>query len=265
VTWFRVDDQLHDHWKTDNVPLQAMGLWVLAGSWCGEKRNGGFVPKRVIRRWASDPYEAEASADALVAVGLWYEENDGTEDGWRFHDWQEYNPTATPEELSAARAAAGRKGGLASGQARREASTKQVASSNEANASEATKQTKPPVPVPVPVPVPENTRATRSEPDPDFDRFWATYPKRVGKGQAVKAWRSALKKQTPDDLIGAAKRYADSVRGTEARYIANPSTWLNGERWADEPVTRKRSTAYDDPSLAWMRPPDWEPPEGEHE
>lgn len=242
MTWFKVDDQLHDHHKASSASLAAMGMWVLAGSWCGGKRNGGFVPKRVVRRWASDAWEAEAAAEELVAVGLWDEEHDEVEPGWRFHDWHEFNPMTTAEEISAARAEAGRKGGLRSGESRREANVKQVASSNEAPAVANAKQNEAPDPVPDPVPDPSRTpRAPRStidrlDTDPDFLAFWDAFPRKEGKGDAKKAWPRAIKKMTPVDLTLAAKTYAETVAraGTERQFIKTPAAWLNAERWADE-------------------------------
>lgn len=68
-----------------------------------------------------------------------------------------------------------------------------------------------------------------------FDGFWKTYPRRIGKGQARKAWRAALKKAAPDLIISAAACYAANCRDVEPQFIAHPATWLNGERWADEP------------------------------
>lgn len=69
---------------------------------------------------------------------------------------------------------------------------------------------------------------------PRFDEFWSAYPKRVGKGQAVKAWRGALRKADPDSIISAAVSFAAAQVGKDPQFIPHPSSWLNGERWADE-------------------------------
>ena len=36
-------------------------------------------------------------------------------------------------------------------------------------------------------------------------------------------------------IIDGGKRYAASMAGSEAKFIAHPTSWLNAERWADEP------------------------------
>lgn len=83
-----------------------------------------------------------------------------------------------------------------------------------------------------------NAEERRGEENKDiaFDSFWAAYPKKVGKGQAVKAWRAAVKKADADVIAaGITAAVAAWKRdGTEQRFIPNPTTWLNGERWADE-------------------------------
>ena len=71
----------------------------------------------------------------------------------------------------------------------------------------------------------------------DFDAWYREYPKKVGRGQAVKAFRAAVKKADAETLIDAAKEYALTVQGKEKRFIKNPSTWLNGECWLDEMET----------------------------
>lgn len=70
-----------------------------------------------------------------------------------------------------------------------------------------------------------------------FDEFWSTYPRRIGRGQAVKAWKTATKKAEPDAILTAAASFAAASQSTELKFIPHPSTWLNGERWADEPPT----------------------------
>ena len=69
----------------------------------------------------------------------------------------------------------------------------------------------------------------------DFEVFWSIYPRRVAKGAARKAFARALRPASPEDIITGAKRYSQSVNGREMKYIAHPATWLNQERWADDP------------------------------
>lgn len=81
-----------------------------------------------------------------------------------------------------------------------------------------------------------NTLRLAAPPPPDrFHEFWMEYPRKTDKGGARKAWARAVKLADPEVLVAGAKRYAAETRGREPRHVAHPSTWLNGERWLDEP------------------------------
>ena len=68
----------------------------------------------------------------------------------------------------------------------------------------------------------------------DFEEFWSVYPRKVGKGQARNAFKSAMKKATKDELVAAVNRFAEEQRSNEQQFIPHATTWLNGERWLDE-------------------------------
>jgi hypothetical protein len=64
-----------------------------------------------------------------------------------------------------------------------------------------------------------------------FDAFWRIYPRKIGKGAAVKAYAKAIKKAAPDVILKALQGYKWP---DDREFIPHASTWLNGERWADE-------------------------------
>jgi hypothetical protein len=70
-----------------------------------------------------------------------------------------------------------------------------------------------------------------------FDAFWRAYPRKVGKGAAVKAW-SKIK---PNDELQQkiltaieAQKKTDQWSRDGGQYIPHPATWLNAARWDDE-------------------------------
>ncbi len=67
-----------------------------------------------------------------------------------------------------------------------------------------------------------------------FDRFWACYPRKVGKGAAKKAFDRV--KVPVESLLVALETQKRSEQWTRdgGRFVPNPSTWLNQERWEDE-------------------------------
>jgi len=69
----------------------------------------------------------------------------------------------------------------------------------------------------------------------DFERWWETYPNKVGKDAAWRAWQKAFKRVDLQTLIDAAKRYVATKPAD--REWCNPSKWLNQGRWQDAPAT----------------------------
>jgi len=70
--------------------------------------------------------------------------------------------------------------------------------------------------------------------DADFNLFYQAYPKRIGRGQAVKAYDKAVKVGSVLQILNGAKAYADASKDTDKQYIRHPATWLNGQGWLDE-------------------------------
>lgn len=93
-------------------------------------------------------------------------------------------------------------------------------------------------------------KATPAEPE-EFATFWQAYPRREAKGAARAAYVKALKKTSSDVIVKAATAYAKSKAGEDRKYIALPATWLNAERWDDEPATTSSAA----PRSSWDRAP----------
>lgn len=72
-----------------------------------------------------------------------------------------------------------------------------------------------------------------------FDDFWQAYPKKVARKKAHEAWVKSVKSHNRQMLIDAAKRYADNPK-RDPDFTLNPTTWLNQERWLDEPPQAAR-------------------------
>lgn len=101
MSWFKVDDQLHAHPKILAIPIRdryaALGLWVVAGSYASAYLTDGHVPAALV-----DDTGTRRQAETLVKAGLWQVEPDG----YRFHDWKEYQPLAAEVEAERAQARA---------------------------------------------------------------------------------------------------------------------------------------------------------------
>lgn len=64
-----------------------------------------------------------------------------------------------------------------------------------------------------------------------FDAFWRAYPRKVGKGAALKAWNAAIRKADPERIVEGVERYPWP---DDPSFVPHASTWLNGQRWEDE-------------------------------
>ena len=70
----------------------------------------------------------------------------------------------------------------------------------------------------------------------EFDQFWASYPKKVAKADARKAWLQT-KDVRPDittviNAVTAASKTEQWMK-SGGSFIPYPATWLRGERWDD--------------------------------
>ena len=119
MPWARIDDGIYDHPKVTELLDEpegwaAFGFWTACLAWAHKHtRKPGKIPGYLSRR---DVHRMDRSvgiryAELLCKVNLWVP----AEGGWQIHDFDQYLPkTAT----SAARAEAGRRGGIRSGQVR---------------------------------------------------------------------------------------------------------------------------------------------------
>lgn len=96
MPWFNVDDGFHSHPKVARLRAgklygEALGLWVSAGSWACRHLTDGNIPGDVLPVLGF----SDRPARELVRVGLWVCE----EGGYRFCDWEDYQPSRQDVEL----------------------------------------------------------------------------------------------------------------------------------------------------------------------
>ncbi|CAN7313584.1 hypothetical protein LJR220_001666 [Bradyrhizobium sp. LjRoot220] len=78
--------------------------------------------------------------------------------------------------------------------------------------------------------------------DEMFEQWWKQYPRRVARGAAKKAFKRVLAQKiaSPDQLLAGVMRYAAERVGEDPQYTAHGASWLNAERWLDEPKPQHR-------------------------
>lgn len=67
-----------------------------------------------------------------------------------------------------------------------------------------------------------------------FEEWYADYPHKVGRGAALRAFKTVIKKTDLETLKTGLKQYVRSK--PVDRSWCNPATWLNQERWTDQPA-----------------------------
>ncbi|RKZ95334.1 MAG: hypothetical protein DRQ40_03860 [Gammaproteobacteria bacterium] len=67
---------------------------------------------------------------------------------------------------------------------------------------------------------------------PQFLDFYKRYPRKLAKKQAQAAWT----KLKPKDKQLACEQLDQFLQGKEIKYLPYPATYLNGNRWEDEPA-----------------------------
>lgn len=95
----------------------------------------------------------------------------------------------------------------------------------------------------------------------EFDEWYQTYPKKVGKPAALTKYKAARKKASAETLLAGAQLMAKAF-ASDKTYCPNPATWLHQERWNDEtqgPTTTAPARRVDPvPSYQEMPAPDIE-------
>ena len=69
----------------------------------------------------------------------------------------------------------------------------------------------------------------------EFDEFWKSYPHKKAKGAARKAYLKARKAVDHGTLVGAIAAQIGWGVWSDPDYSPHAATWLNDERWSDEP------------------------------
>lgn len=81
------------------------------------------------------------------------------------------------------------------------------------------------------------TGTSKIETDNQFEVFWESYPKKVGKKGAIRAWQKAIDSGIDhSDILAGVERGKRCQQWTRdgGQFIPHPTTWLNGEKWNDE-------------------------------
>lgn len=69
-----------------------------------------------------------------------------------------------------------------------------------------------------------------------FADFYQTYPRKMQRGDALKAFTKALNLASYEDIIAGTIRFANDPNLPPDNFIPYPATWLRAEGWEDGPL-----------------------------
>ena len=215
------------------VTLSCEARWAYLESIVYAARNftDGLIDRRILhQRWPKHVIEELTTNDEKPS---WILLENGDVEIYAFCDWQ-----MTAEKREEIREKK-RKAGIKSGEARRETNRSRTGVQQvfEQNANKKELELELELEKIKPLAISS----------PLFDDFWQLWPRREGKANAVKAWQKAIKKISEPELLEKARAYVTSPTVPQTQFVPHAATWLNGERWNDEPEGLKP-----DPD-AWMK------------
>jgi hypothetical protein len=264
MPWARLDDKAITNIKLRKLSHAAFRVWALGLVYCQSELTDGFVPTEALSMFPLRDSELHKAVAELVTpqirgkAPLWA----GSEGGYEVHDFLEWNESRA--EILAYRQ---KKRDQKRGERQRGASpvVSPVVSPATGPATD------------LAVPPPSHTNPTHTntkspsgslpaapadnaenvdELAERFDCFWQAYPKKVGKGDALKAFRKLrVSAALLDKMLVAIDEQRDSRQWREdSKFIPNPSTWLNQTRWEDELEPAQRAMGEAPAFERWVCP-----------
>lgn len=259
MPWVRLDDGFADHPKVENAGPLAGWLHVAALCYSARHLTDGRIPKSKARRLTDIPTPAK-HIDALLSAGLWHEDGDD----YVIHDYLDYQPSRAEvekdREAARERMAKARRNKRRSSpeqpsnvppnserSSRNRRSDNPIPSRPDPSPNDARGQHVPALalvpepdsapPVPVQDVLPKTLVETRPSRYPsDFESWWALYPVKKGKDEALREFHRARGRATWKQLLDGLKASVAEwqAEGTEPRYIPRAAKWLSGGHWANE-------------------------------
>ena len=88
----------------------------------------------------------------------------------------------------------------------------------------------------------EEKRTDKGGVDDNFNQFWKEYPRKTGKGEALRSWlKLHPSKELSSGIIASVAIHKEcrDWKKDDGRFIPLPATFLNQSRWEDEVTADK--------------------------
>jgi len=80
------------------------------------------------------------------------------------------------------------------------------------------------------------TEPSKAQTEKMFDEFWTSYPRKLDKAKAFRAFRSALKRAKFEDILAGVIVYRNDPK-RDPDFTKYPATWLNNDAWENAATT----------------------------
>jgi hypothetical protein len=91
-------------------------------------------------------------------------------------------------------------------------------------------------------PLRETNNLTNAQSDELFEEFWTAYPRKLDKAKAFRAFKSALKRASFEDILAGVLLYRSDPK-RDPDFTKYPATWLNSDSWENSHEPSKDSEA----------------------
>ena len=88
----------------------------------------------------------------------------------------------------------------------------------------------------------EQVKELNAQSDELFEEFWTAYPRKLDKAKAFRAFKSALKRASFEDILAGVLLYRSDPK-RDPDFTKYPATWLNSDSWENSHEPSKDSEA----------------------
>lgn len=219
--WFRFYDEAVNDPKVQRLPAPVFRFWV--NTLCLASKNGGNLPSRGDMEFALRLSEAQLSELIVKLITAELLDTDG--ETLSPHNWngRQYKSDVSTERVKRFRE-------------RQETVSETPPEQRQSRAETEQKET-PSLRSGVVAPAKAVARQRKPQDDiehPSFQEFYEKYPRREGRRTAAAAYRKAVARSSPEEILVGSARYTIAVLGEHRKFVKLPTTWLNGDHWKDE-------------------------------
>ena len=226
MTWIRLEDTFFTNKKILLLTPEAKLLHLEAICYSSQHLTDGVIPVQVLIYLRIKQHQR--AIKRLIDAGLW---SIKSKDEYQIVNYLEYQ--TSKEQVEKVKQAT--KNRVEAHRKRKAGNADVTPLQEQCNADVTLSEPEPQTEPELEPEIKKKIKVIKDDPiieDPDFKVFWAAYPKKVKRQNALKSYMRALKVATPQEIFEGVIRYSRTC-GDDLKFVANPDGWLNQIRWND--------------------------------